>query len=222
MPYPLTPKVMRSDSFSIQVGRQNAAECMPLIMEPKSDFYNSPLLVLDFQSLYPSIMIAYNYCYSTCLGRAVDFEGQNKLGVTDLARVPGLLGNLESHINGSCTIFFCNMRCQQVSSVAPNGMIYAKPHVRRGLLGRMLKELLDTRVMVKHAMKGVKSDKVRCRSPKTWLLCQTSTIGFEACHGCPSTKFKVYLQCYVWLHQRDFLGEDARSRDRRQHRTERP
>lgn len=41
-------------------------------------------------------------------------------------------------------------------------MMYAKPHVRRGLLGRMLKELLDTRVMVKHAMKGVKSDKVRC------------------------------------------------------------
>lgn len=48
-----------------------------------------------------------------------------------------------------------------MSVVAPNGMIYAKPHIRKGLLGRMLKELLDTRVMVKHAMKGVKSDKVR-------------------------------------------------------------
>lgn len=40
-------------------------------------------------------------------------------------------------------------------------MVYTKPHVRKGLLGRMLKELLDTRVMVKHAMKGVKSDKAR-------------------------------------------------------------
>lgn len=45
-----------------QVGKQNAAECMPLIMEPLSAFYNSPLVVLDFQSLYPSVMIAYNYC----------------------------------------------------------------------------------------------------------------------------------------------------------------
>ena len=88
--------------FVLQVGRQNAAECMPLIMEPKSDFYNSPLLVLDFQSLYPSIVIAYNYCYSTCLGRVVDFKGQDKLGVTDLPRVPGLLGTMESHINGTC------------------------------------------------------------------------------------------------------------------------
>lgn len=49
--------------------------------------------------------------------------------------------------------------------VAPNGIVYAKPHVRRGLLGRMLQELLDTRVMVKHAMRGVKSDKVRCYFP---------------------------------------------------------
>lgn len=55
----------------------NAAEAMPLIMEPLSGFYPDPVLVsfrdfyfretktqspkvLDFQSLYPSIMIANN------------------------------------------------------------------------------------------------------------------------------------------------------------------
>ena len=35
-----------------------------------------------------------------------------------------------------------------------------KPEVRKGLLGRMLTELLDTRVMVKQAMKNV-NDRVR-------------------------------------------------------------
>ena len=73
---------------------------MPLIMEPLSAFYNSPLLVLDFQSLYPSIMIAYNYCYSTCLGRVYDFQGHNKLGVVDLERPRGLVETLKEHLFG--------------------------------------------------------------------------------------------------------------------------
>jgi DNA polymerase zeta len=82
------------------VGKQNAAECMPLIMEPLSAFYGSPLVVLDFQSLYPSIMIAYNYCYSTCLGRITNFKGCNKFGVTELRQPKGLLATLQDHING--------------------------------------------------------------------------------------------------------------------------
>lgn len=43
---------------ALQVGKQNAAECLPLIMEPQSALYTSPLVVLDFQSLYPSLMIS--------------------------------------------------------------------------------------------------------------------------------------------------------------------
>jgi DNA polymerase zeta len=35
-----------------------------------------------------------------------------------------------------------------------------KPIVRKGLLGRMLTELLDTRVMIKTAMKSITDDKV--------------------------------------------------------------
>ncbi|KAG1783945.1 hypothetical protein EV702DRAFT_958561 [Suillus placidus] len=145
-------RIAKPESFVLlspskqDVGKQNAAECMPLIMEPLSAFYNGPLVVLDFQSLYPSIMIAYNYCYSTCLGRIVDFQGRNKFGVVDLQRPRGLLENLQDHI-----------------TVAPNGIMYVKPEVRKGLLARMLTELLDTRVMVKQAMKGSKTDKALSR-----------------------------------------------------------
>jgi DNA polymerase zeta len=87
-------------SISYQVGMQNAAECMPLIMEPLSAFYNSPLVVLDFQSLYPSIMVAYNYCYSTCLGRVTSFKGQYKFGVAETNIPLGLLATLQDHITG--------------------------------------------------------------------------------------------------------------------------
>lgn len=139
--------VLLSPSKS-QVGQQNAAECIPLVMEPESAFYKAPLLVLDFQSLYPSIMVAYNYCYSTCLGRIKEFKGKNRFGVLDHLDIPaGLLEKLKGHLN-----------------VAPNGMIYVKPTVRKSLLAKMLTEILDTRVMVKQGMKLAKDNKALMRT----------------------------------------------------------
>lgn len=126
-----------------QVGQQNALECLPLVMEPQSDFYTSPVVVLDFQSLYPSVMIAYNYCYSTFLGRARQWRGRNKMGFMDYERQPRLLELLKDKIN-----------------IAPNGMVYAKPEVRTSLLARMLTEILETRVMVKTGMKLDKDDRI--------------------------------------------------------------
>ena len=125
-----------------QVGGQNALECLPLVMEPQSDFYTSPMLVLDFQSLYPSVMIAYNYCYSTFLGRVVSWRGTNKMGFTNYQREHRLLEVLKDHIN-----------------IAPNGIMYARTHIRKSLLAKMLGEILETRVMVKSGMKVDKNDK---------------------------------------------------------------
>lgn len=115
---------------------------MPLVMEPQAAFYTSPIVVLDFQSLYPSVMVAYNYCYSTCLGRVRPFEGHYKFGVTDHTVDPALLYQLKDKV-----------------TISPNGIMYVKPEVRKGLLGRMLTEILETRVMVKHAMKDAGNDK---------------------------------------------------------------
>ncbi|KAK3382010.1 hypothetical protein B0H63DRAFT_395770 [Podospora didyma] len=125
-----------------QVGGQNALECLPLVMEPQSAFYSSPVLVLDFQSLYPSVMIAYNYCYSTFLGRIVNWRGTNKMGFAEYRRREGLLGLLREHIN-----------------IAPNGVMYTKPEIRKSLLAKMLGEILETRVMVKSGMKQDRDDK---------------------------------------------------------------
>lgn len=125
-----------------QVGGQNALECLPLVMEPQSAFYNSPLLVLDFQSLYPSVMIAYNLCYSTFLGRIVNWRGMNKMGFTEYKRHERLLGLVKDHIN-----------------ITPNGMMYVKADIRKSLLAKMLTEILETRVMVKSGMRQDKGDK---------------------------------------------------------------
>lgn len=37
------------------------------VIEPEKGFYEHPIATLDFTSLYPSIMMAHNLCYSTWL-----------------------------------------------------------------------------------------------------------------------------------------------------------
>ena len=80
-----------------QVGCQPAMDAIPLVMEPESRFYAAPVVVLDFQSLYPSIVIAYNLCFCTCLGRPQHAAGgpAQQLGAWELALPAGtLMGGL--------------------------------------------------------------------------------------------------------------------------------
>lgn len=40
------------------------------VIEPKKGYYDTPIATLDFSSLYPSIMMAHNLCYTTLLDKA--------------------------------------------------------------------------------------------------------------------------------------------------------
>ncbi|XP_075718396.1 DNA polymerase zeta catalytic subunit [Rhinoderma darwinii] len=134
---PVTPSVQ-------QRAQMKAPQCIPLVMEPESKFYSNSILVLDFQSLYPSIVIAYNYCYSTCLGNIENLGKceELKFGCTSLHIPPDLLYQLRHDI-----------------TVSPNGVAFVKASVRKGVLPRMLEEILKTRIMVKQSMKEYKEDK---------------------------------------------------------------
>lgn len=120
---------------SQQVASQPAMECLPLVMEPESRFYADPVVVLDFQSLYPSMIIAYNLCFSTCLGKVTPSKA-NTLGVSSYSPDPYVLQSVKNEI-----------------LLTPNGVMYVSPKVRTGILPRLLEEILSTRIMVKQAMK---------------------------------------------------------------------
>ncbi|XP_032441986.1 DNA polymerase zeta catalytic subunit [Xiphophorus hellerii] len=138
---PVTPSVQ-------QRAQQRAPQCIPLVMEPESRFYSNSVVVLDFQSLYPSIVIAYNYCFSTCLGH-VDSLGtpdEFKFGCTSLRVPPELLHQLRNDI-----------------TVSPSGIAFVKSSVRKGVLPSMLEEILSTRIMVKQSMKSYRQDKALMR-----------------------------------------------------------
>lgn len=56
------------------------------VIEPKRGYYADPISTLDFASLYPSIMMAHNLCYSTLIQPNV----KDKLGLSDdqMTRTP--------------------------------------------------------------------------------------------------------------------------------------
>lgn len=140
-----------------QVAAQPAMECIPLVMEPQSRVYSSPVIVLDFQSLYPSIIIAYNLCFCTALGRLrIDADGghlRTQLGViaSGFAPPPGVLSRGYAGGAGAATAI---RRCERgpletLSDadrpsrptslfISSNGAVFAPPHVRAGVLPRML------------------------------------------------------------------------------------
>ena len=41
--------------------------CPPTVPVAARSYYESPIATLDFSSLYPSIMMAHNLCYTTLL-----------------------------------------------------------------------------------------------------------------------------------------------------------
>lgn len=126
-----------------QVNEQRAALCQALNMEPRSNFYHDPVLVLDFQSLYPSMMIAYNLCFSTCLG--------------EIPQAPSATPQFGCLPKSPASLSDMGLLGSDRLNIAPlsgtRGVLFARPEVRRGVLPAMLEEILETRKMVKARMK---------------------------------------------------------------------
>ncbi|KAK9875165.1 hypothetical protein WA026_005957 [Henosepilachna vigintioctopunctata] len=130
-----------------QRAKMKAPEHIALVLEPESKLYNDPVIVLDFQSLYPSIIIAYNYCFSTCIGK-VSLLGKNE---------PFEFGATNLKISKERLKYFLK---RNYLNFSPCGVGFVKKNVRDGIMPRMLREILDTRLMVKKSMKENKDDAV--------------------------------------------------------------
>jgi hypothetical protein len=157
------------------VAGQAAMAVIPLVMEPQSNFYVDPIAVLDFQSLYPSLIIAYNLCFSTILcqlrpGIIGDEDTTGSLGVLPYPE-EYVVNNLSETYHPSTT---CN-GTKSTPLISPSGAVFVGRDIREGsrdapfslidlslvlsltlslgVLPIMLKEILDTRVMIKQSMK---------------------------------------------------------------------
>lgn len=128
-----------------QVACQKPLECLPLVLEPSACFHHHPIVVLDFQSLYPSIMSAYNMCYSTCLGRISH-------GLEPM--IEPFLGPLN---------YVCDTKILEKFKddifISPNGVVFVKPNIRRGVMPTMEDLILSIRILIKKTMKHLKNEK---------------------------------------------------------------
>jgi DNA polymerase zeta len=106
---------------------------IPLVLEPESKFYEDPVVVLDFQSLYPSIIIAYNICFSTCLGHISCYTLNNKSKEISFYEeekcIP--LGILSDTCVTSLNEVVSNQKDKVTIFPAPNGVLYVVSNVRR-------------------------------------------------------------------------------------------
>ncbi|XP_078493222.1 uncharacterized protein LOC100183131 [Ciona intestinalis] len=163
----------------MQRAYMKAPECIALVMEPESRFYHEPVVVVDFQSLYPSIIIAYNYCYSTCLGRVQHLGSRNNFpfGCTSLKVPPRTLHKLLK---------------RDGVTVAPNAVAYVKSFIRKGILPTMLEEILETRIMVKTSLK-------KCDDSATKRMLDHRQLGLKlianVTYGYTSANFSGRMPC---------------------------
>ena len=95
------------------------------VIEPSKGYFDHPIATLDFASLYPSIMIAHNLCYTTLVDKSI-LEKSN-LSKDDIFCSPS---------GGTC-------------SIIPFLDYFVKPSVRRGLLATILEDLISTRKKAK-------------------------------------------------------------------------
>lgn len=146
-----------------QVRNQPALMAIPLVLEPESAFYWWPVAVLDFRSLYPSLMIAYNLCYTTCLGRLHRLVGDDESTTTAKTKTGGgdrkPLGVYRVHASTSqLQLFERELQSVEPTStcpviVSPDETVYATRSIRRGIVPALIEEVISSRVVTKEGMK---------------------------------------------------------------------
>jgi DNA polymerase elongation subunit (family B) len=139
---------------------QEALEAQALTLEPLSGHQEDPVVVCDFTALYPSLVIAYNLCYSTCAGR-LDYHS-TRSEMRREGKTTGKIGPFSYAEGRTATILKHHMPTLEGQErkdrayIAPTGTIYVSEAVVKGVLPQVLDELLSTRAMLKKASKQYK------------------------------------------------------------------
>ena len=129
------------------------------VYEPLTNFYRQPVATLDFSSLYPSIIIAYNLCYSTIIELT-----EREIGCEFCAgHDPRQCHYRADHTTDIETIEQAAVRLglgpEDYWTLPVVGVYTVKEHIRKGLLPRVCGSLLAKRKVAKKHLKNAKNAK---------------------------------------------------------------
>ena len=138
---------------------------IPLVLEPRKGFYTDPVIVLDFRSLYPSIMIAYNLCYSTSVL------------------------SLNKELKQS------SFTSQESPFTAPNSERFVSPAIHRGAFPQMLHRILRYRIKANAMKKQLSEKKNCELFEKLDRLQRGLKNLSNVCYGYTSAYYSGRLPC---------------------------
>lgn len=129
------------------------------VLQAHTGYYTEPVATLDFASLYPSIMMAHNLCYTTLVPA-------NQVGhvvpEADVVKAPGT-GAARLHLFVCCVAIppSCARQSVHPARRAAAGEYFVKGAVSKGLLPQILHELLAARKRAKADLKEATDPFVR-------------------------------------------------------------
>ena len=130
-------------------GGQEALECQALTLEPRSGFYNDPVVVCDFTALYPSLVIAYNLCYSTVAGKLEYHSTRREMRLR--GRTTKRIGPFQYSERRTAAVLRKHMKSlrrdkekkKDKAYAAPTGTVFVSENVVKGVLPQVLDEMVS-------------------------------------------------------------------------------
>jgi DNA polymerase zeta len=134
---------MKTNDFESMLN-QDAIFVEPFRVDSVNNLYNDPVVIFKIHLLYPSVVVAYNLCYSTLIGKIKRKTFRKKILVT-------CEGLREFNVKSKSEL-------KDKVMISPNSVVFVKPSVREGVIPILLKQLINNFSIINKRMNESKEE----------------------------------------------------------------